>query len=298
MKINIRNILAYIYAQFLLMRGDVKKSIYRLKDGQHILSIYFHDPSKPLFGKCMRWLNQQGISFLDVNTLHDIALGNSPFPKGAALLTVDDGWKTNKSNIIDVANAQNIPVAIFITTEPVLAGNGYWWSYVKLANRSGYLSITPEDVKQMENKSRLELLAKLKDKFCVGREAMTIDEIQEADGSGHIHIGSHTISHPILSKCTDEEVYAEIYHSKQKLEDMLNHPICSFAYPNGDHTEREVAMVKEAGYQLAFTTKPNYLTEVNIKEKYILPRFEVLKDVSFAENICRMSGVWFRNKTN
>jgi hypothetical protein len=36
------------------------------------------------------------------------------------------------------------------------------------------------------------------------------------------------------------------------------------------------------------------LTAENIKEKYMLPRFEVLKDVSFAENICRMSGVWFR----
>jgi len=298
MKINTRNILTYFYANFLMMRGDVKKAITRLKNGQFILSIYFHDPSKPLFGKCMKWLNQQGIVFLDINTLHEIAVGNSPFPKGAALLTVDDGWKTNKSNIVEVANAHNIPVAIFITTEPVFAGNGYWWSYVKLANKSGYLSITAEDVKKMDNKSRLDLLAKLKDKFCVGREAMTVDEIQEADSTGLVHIGSHTLSHPILSKCTDEEVFSEIHNSKKKLEAMLNHPIYSFAYPNGDHSEREVAMVEHAGYQLAFTTKPHYLTVDNIKEKYRLPRFEVLKDVSFAENICRMSGVWFKNKTN
>ncbi len=298
MKINTRNILTYIYANFLMMRGDVKKAIARLKNGQFILSIYFHDPSRPLFSKCMKWLNQQGIVFLDIDTVHEIALGNVPFPKGAVLLTVDDGWKSNKSNIVDVAYAHNIPVAIFITTEPVFAGNGYWWSYVKLANKSGYLSITAEDVKHMDNKSRLDLLSKLKDKFCVGREAMTVDEIQEADDTGLVQIGSHTLSHPILSKCTDEEVHSEIYHSKKKLEEMLDHSIHSFAYPNGDHSEREVAMVEDAGYRLAFTTKPYYMTADNIQQKYRLPRFEVLNDVSFAENICRMSGVWFKNKAN
>jgi hypothetical protein len=124
MKLTPRNILTYLYANYLLMRGDVQKAITRLKNGQYILSIYFHDPSKPLFGKCMKWLNQQGIFFIDLNTLHDISMGTMPFPKGAVVLTVDDGWKTNKTNIVEIAQQQNIPVAIFVTTEPVLAGNG------------------------------------------------------------------------------------------------------------------------------------------------------------------------------
>jgi peptidoglycan/xylan/chitin deacetylase (PgdA/CDA1 family) len=226
--------------------------------------------------------------------LHDISLGNMPFPKGAAVLTVDDGWKTNKTNIVELAQQQNIPIAIFVTTEPVLTGNGYWWSYVKLANKAGYLNINPEQVKLMENKSRVELLTKLKDRFCVGREAMTVDEIQEVEKNSKVVIGSHTVTHPILPRCTDEEVYLEISHSKEQLEEMLQHEINGFAYPNGDFSEREINMVKTAGYRLAFTTKPNYLTADNIKEKYKLPRFEVLKDVSFAENICRMSGVWFK----
>jgi len=294
MKMTARNILTYLYANYLLMRGDVQKAVARLKNGQYILSIYFHDPSKPLFGKCMKWLNQQGIFFIDLKTLHEIALGNIPFPKGAVLLTVDDGWKTNKTNIVELAHQQNIPVTIFVTTEPVLVGNGYWWSYVKLANKSGYMSINPEQVKLMENKSRLEMLAKLKDRFCVGREAMTVDELQEIEKVGRVVIGSHTVTHPILPRCTDEEVYMEISHSKKQLEDILQHKINGFAYPNGDFSEREVNMVERAGYHLAFTTKPSYLTAENIKEKYMLPRFEVLKDVSFAENICRMSGVWFR----
>jgi hypothetical protein len=147
----------------------------------------------------------------------------------------------------------------------------------------------------MENKSRVALISKLKDRFCVGREAMTVDELQDVEKSGKVIIGSHTVTHPILPKCTDEEVYLEITHSKKQLEDILQHEINGFAYPNGDFTEREINMVERAGYQLAFSTKPYYLTAENIKEKYNLPRFEVLKDVSFAENICRMSGVWFRN---
>ncbi len=295
MKLTARNILTYIYANYLFLRGDVQKAITRLKNGHYILSIYFHDPSKPLFGKCMKWLSQQGIFFIDLNTLHDIASGTMPFPKGAVVLTVDDGWKTNKTNIVDLAKQHNIPVAIFVTTEPVLAGNGYWWSYVKLANKAGYLNINPEQVKLMDNKSRVELLTKLKDRFCVGREAMTVDEIQEVEMNGKVVIGSHTVTHPILPKCTDEEVYREVTHSKKQLEEILHHEINGFAYPNGDFSDREINMVERAGYQLAFTTNPTYLTAENIKKKYQLPRFEVLKDVSFAENICRMSGVWFRN---
>jgi peptidoglycan/xylan/chitin deacetylase (PgdA/CDA1 family) len=123
---------------------------------------------------------------------------------------------------------------------------------------------------------------------------MTVDEIQEVEKNSKVVIGSHTVTHPILPRCTDEEVYLEISHSKEQLEEMLQHEINGFAYPNGDFSEREINMVKTAGYRLAFTTKPNYLTADNIKEKYKLPRFEVLKDVSFAENICRMSGVWFK----
>lgn len=294
MKLTIRNVLTYLYANYLMLRGDVQNAITQLKNGQYILSIYFHDPSKPLFGKCMKWLSQQGIFFIDLNTLHDIAIGNMPFPKGAVVLTVDDGWKTNKTNIVELVHQQNIPITIFVTTEQVLAGNGYWWSYVKLANKAGYLNLNTEQVKLMENKSRVELLTKLKDRFCVGREAMTVDELQEVVKNGKVMIGSHTVSHPILPRCTDEEVYTELSHSKKQLEDLLKHEINGFAYPNGDFSEREINMVERAGYQLAFTTKPIYMTSENLKEKYRLPRFEVLKDVSFAENICRMSGVWFR----
>ncbi len=79
------------------------------------------------------------------------------------------------------------------------------------------MSINPEQVKLMENKSRLEMLAKLKDRFCVGREAMTVDELQEIEKTGRVVIGSDTVTHPILPRCTDEEVYMEISHSKKQL---------------------------------------------------------------------------------
>jgi peptidoglycan/xylan/chitin deacetylase (PgdA/CDA1 family) len=55
---------------------------------------------------------------------------------------------------------------------------------------------------------------------------------QLADGG--ITIGAHTITHPILSRVESvDEIKREIVASKAELEDKLQHPVASFAYPNG-----------------------------------------------------------------
>jgi peptidoglycan/xylan/chitin deacetylase (PgdA/CDA1 family) len=68
-----------------------------------------------------------------------------------------------------------------------------------------------------------------------------------------IEIGSHTLTHPILTNVSDERLRRELQESKSRLEEVLRRPIEQFCYPNGDHDERVRSEVARAGYKIAVT---------------------------------------------
>jgi len=99
--------------------------------------------------------------------------------------------------------------------------------------------------------------------------------IQLADG-GLVEIGSHTISHPVLSALSVAAQVDEISRSKSHLEELLGHPVNSFAYPFGGrshYTEQTVAAVRQAGFTLACS---NFAGVVHRGiDRWQLPRFLV-----------------------
>lgn len=91
-----------------------------------------------------------------------------------------------------------------------------------------------------------------------------------------IEIGSHTRSHPILSKIDPELLVAEIATPKQLLEERLQKPVETFCYPNsrpGDINEDVVTAVKKAGYSGAV-----FGTDPTVQDLYLLPRMAVSDD--------------------
>ena len=83
---------------------------------------------------------------------------------------------------------------------------------------------------------------------------MTPDQAREMEKTTPVRIASHTMTHPYLPKQSDAVIRREIIDSKLTLEKMLGHPVAYFAYPEGGYTPGIVAIVKEAGYEAAFTT--------------------------------------------
>lgn len=293
MLFNRRNILAFFVAGILIVTGSVRRARKRALQGSCILSIYFHDPEKDLFESCVKWLQKQGFSFISTNELTAIARGEQKFPHGSVILTVDDGWKNNRENIVAVAERLQVPVTIFVSTDPVEKGGAYWWSYIKKANKAGLFQQSVESLKKLDNTERTRIVQEVKAKLPLEREALTIEEVQTISNGGYVSIGSHTVTHPILPRCSDDTAFFELATSKTTLESWLDKKVDGFAYPNGDYTEREINILKEMGYQVAFSTQTTYLTKENISDIYTIPRFEVFEQASFTENICRMTGVWF-----
>lgn len=83
---------------------------------------------------------------------------------------------------------------------------------------------------------------------------MTKEMIRDMDASGLATIGAHTRHHAALNLVKPETARDEIFGSKTMLEKMLDHPITSFAYPYGGFKDRIVSLVREAGFQTAYTT--------------------------------------------
>jgi len=89
------------------------------------------------------------------------------------------------------------------------------------------------------------------------RLMMTPETVSKLPRHG-IDVGAHTVNHPILKGLPAERARAEIAESHAWVADVAGIPPTSFAYPNGrpnrDYDASHVAMVRDAGFDLAVTT--------------------------------------------
>jgi peptidoglycan/xylan/chitin deacetylase (PgdA/CDA1 family) len=83
---------------------------------------------------------------------------------------------------------------------------------------------------------------------------MSWDELRASVGIG-VEIGSHTVSHPHLTRLSDVELERELGDSKQRLEDELAVPCRFLAYPYGEHDARVRGAARAAGYAGAFALR-------------------------------------------
>ena len=81
---------------------------------------------------------------------------------------------------------------------------------------------------------------------------MSWGELAEVAGEGW-EIGSHTKSHPHLTRLPEPELQAELADSRREIEDRLSRPCPSLAYPYGDNDDRVVEGAGAAGYAAAGT---------------------------------------------
>jgi peptidoglycan/xylan/chitin deacetylase (PgdA/CDA1 family) len=83
---------------------------------------------------------------------------------------------------------------------------------------------------------------------------MSWDGLRESMAMG-VEIGSHTVSHPHLTRLSDSELERELGESKRRLEDGLGAPCRFLAYPYGEHDARVRAAARAAGYAGAFALR-------------------------------------------
>jgi peptidoglycan/xylan/chitin deacetylase (PgdA/CDA1 family) len=84
---------------------------------------------------------------------------------------------------------------------------------------------------------------------------LTWQQVRTIQSQGH-EIGSHTLSHPMLTRCSDVELENEILGSKSLLENQLGVPTRSISFPGGRYDRRVVEACQKAGYGRIYTSDP------------------------------------------
>jgi peptidoglycan/xylan/chitin deacetylase (PgdA/CDA1 family) len=82
---------------------------------------------------------------------------------------------------------------------------------------------------------------------------MDTAQVREWLRAGH-RIGSHSLTHPRLTRLSLRDAQEEILASKKKLEDTFGVAVEDFCYPYGDWNQAVRDLVMEAGYRTACTT--------------------------------------------
>jgi peptidoglycan/xylan/chitin deacetylase (PgdA/CDA1 family) len=104
-------------------------------------------------------------------------------------------------------------------------------------------------------------------------------------------IGSHTLSHPILSQQSSELAWKEISESRIALQKALRVPVWAMAYPFGDAesvTTRDWQLAQQAGFECAFMNVGGGFGAP--LPKFALPRVHVTADMGLAEFEAHVSG--------
>jgi len=123
-----------------------------------------------------------------------------------------------------------------------------------------------EKAKTLTNRDRLFFVDNLKEQLQVKLpqkppehyQPLRWDEVRSL-ARWRVEFGSHTRTHSILSKMSDnQELRDEIFGSKKRIEEELGLPVFHFCYPNGraaDISEAAVAVVRDANFRTAVTTE-------------------------------------------
>jgi peptidoglycan/xylan/chitin deacetylase (PgdA/CDA1 family) len=189
-------------------------------------------------------------------------------------ITFDDGYADNLDAAAPLLERFEVPCTFFITSGYIGADREFWWDELeRMVWRS---DLSPEmrdqlyrdlyeDLRPLPQVARCEQLQSLSERLGApgpvrpSHKALTGEELRRLAEHPLFDIGAHTVTHPLLAAHPLETQRAEVYESKQRLEELLDRPIESFSYPyggRGHYSDATVRVVSEAGFLRACTTEP------------------------------------------
>ncbi len=247
--------------------------------------LMFHHPQVHFFDQALKALKNRYniIPFsLFLRSLND---RNIQLPRRSLILTFDDGWISNYE-LLPLLEKHQAPVTIF------LMGNisntmHHPWFYVTRGRAF------KDSLKKMSDSTRMAALKRNgfeENKVFKERITLNQQEIKAMQASGLVEFGSHTLTHPILPRCSDSKAAAEIKLSKEKIEALTGKPCTIFSFPNGEYSERDIRICKKAGYEAAVTLDPGFNTRQT--NPYKLKRVSMPDKGTISETLVKASGTW------
>jgi peptidoglycan/xylan/chitin deacetylase (PgdA/CDA1 family) len=244
----------------------------------------------------------------------------------ALVITFDDGYQDNYTHGFALARELEVPFTIYLIPGYIESGAYFWWREgQRLVRRAQVNEAMIEgcvyQLRQAGDRGALahlidtrlrharsvaereQFLASVRRTLAVSSSILeeeraalplTWEQVQEMGESGWVSFGAHTMHHPILAYLSDStEVRQEIECCRCVLEQRLNHPVRSFAYPLGQQQhigEVVIDAVRQAGYDWALTTHYGFNTPQT--SPYLLRRIEADVDQHWLVVAAETAGLW------
>jgi peptidoglycan/xylan/chitin deacetylase (PgdA/CDA1 family) len=254
-------------------------------------------------------------------------------PRRSVLVTCDDGLLNTLTDMVPVLRDENLSCLFFVLSASAERDSQRLWYdelyLLLLAAPSGVFSfetlgITVELKERIQRRQvwgdllkrlspldqveRARFVEAARTQFKLGAEwrenlkgseaqrrrfsLLNLNELRQLVDQG-MCVGSHTISHPVLSQQSPELAWKEISESKRILENALGARMWALAYPYGDPasvTSREWQMAEQAGFACAFMNVGGGFGAA--LPKFALPRVHVTAEMGLAELEAHISGFY------
>lgn len=214
-------------------------------------------------------------------------LRSGALPSRALAITFDDGYADNVQHALPVLRRHGLPATVFVATG-FLDGGLMWNDAVIEAVRhcaqpaldlrdhaEGDLGCHPLTSLEQRRAAISQLLSRLK-YLPPQRRLQAVAGVVRAAGvrmpddlmmssaqlrawrDAGLQVGAHTVNHPILARLDDAAALREMCDSRERLQQLLDQAVTTFAYPNGrpgeDYTAASVEAARRAGFEAAVTT--------------------------------------------
>ena len=275
---------------------------------------------KRVFAEQMRYI-KQNYRVLSLRQMED-ELQNPKAQGQSVVVTFDDGYLGTYTDAFPVLREYAIPATVYLTAGLVETGELAWYDqiFLRFQRATSELAVTLDTERTFrltdfasrvdaattavlylrtlpdgERKRWCESLGKTMPLSADELRGSMMDwgQVREMHEAG-ISFGSHTLTHPVLSRLTPEALRREVAESKWLIENRLNTVVEDFAFPFGkprDCGAIGASELSDLGLHTAMTT----IVGVNQPgvDRFRLRRMVLGEEHSIAMFACRLQRLFF-----
>jgi peptidoglycan/xylan/chitin deacetylase (PgdA/CDA1 family) len=210
----------------------------------------------------MKQLKDAGITVISLQDLLAWKRGEKNIPPRCAVITFDDGWKSQYDVAWPILKKFGYPVTMFIYTEGVRGGS-----------LSGGEAITWEQLADMRDNG-----------VDIQAHSATHQDLREGHNVMLVAGGKRTRT-KLTGPQYEEWVQNEVVGSKQLLEQRLGIKVNCFAVPFGNYNEHVKELARNAGYEAMFTVYGQPITFTSAPDSLGRYAIEASKPKVFADAV-------------
>ncbi len=210
-------------------------------------------------------------------------LGSNDGSRPAVAVTFDDDLPSHAAEALPVLRALSVPATFFLSGRVLHGAGPYWFQQFEAvlvahgeARTAALLGLSragsgDDLVLRCEQDSTIRAAIADLATGLPNRAILDMNGLTALAGAG-MTIGFHTVDHGILPHMDDRALERALARGRHELGVIAGTPLRHFAYPYGKADERAAAAVRRAGYEAAFTGRPEPLRRG--ADQYRLGRWE------------------------